>query len=111
MKTSTAALLLGAASQALAYNIHSSCDCGDHRADIKSGMEEAKAVLSWSSLTGTACAMWERMHETGDEPVSMYETCKDQGRRSILDDFLEDHSATAYEAIASTFHCKVIENP
>jgi hypothetical protein len=69
-------------------------------------MEEAKAVLNWSSLTGTACAMWERMHETGDEPVSMYETCKDQGRRSILDDFLGDHSATAYEAIASKFYFK-----
>ncbi|KAJ5361731.1 hypothetical protein N7541_002575 [Penicillium brevicompactum] len=101
MKTFSVALLVGAASQTLAYNIHSSCDCGDHRDDIKNAMEEAKAVLSWSSLTGTACAMWERTHEAGDEPQSMYETCKDQGRRSILDDFFGDHSATAYEAIAN----------
>lgn len=47
--------------------------------------------------------MWERTHEMGSEPQSMYETCKDQGRRSILDDFLGDHGATAYEAIASKF--------
>jgi hypothetical protein len=71
--------------------------------DIRKAMEEAKSVLQWSSLTGTACAMWERLHETGDEPTSMYETCKDQGRRSILDDFFGDHGATAYEAISSEF--------
>lgn len=54
--------------------------------------------------------MWERTHEAGDEPQSMYETCKDQGRRSILDDFFGDHSATAYEAIASKFILMLCEN-
>lgn len=110
MKPFSVALLVGAASQSFAYNIHSSCDCGDHRDAIKSAMEEAKAVLSWTSLTGTACAMWERRHETGDEPQSMYDTCKDQGRRSILDDFLGDHGATAYEAITSRFFIGVLHH-
>ena len=101
MKSFSVALLLGAASQSLAYNIHSSCDCGGYRENIKAAMEEAKNVLSWSSLTGTACAMWERSHEMGNEPQSMYETCKDQGRRSILDDLFQNHGAEAYEAITS----------
>ncbi|KAJ5371811.1 hypothetical protein N7517_003817 [Penicillium concentricum] len=39
--------------------------------------------------------MWERMQEMG----TMDETCKDKGRRYILDDFLGDHTATAYEAV------------
>lgn len=96
-----ALLLLGAASTSYGYNIHSSCNCNGNNLRIKEGMEEAKAALQWSGLTGVACAAWERSHEMGDGEPSMYETCKDQGRRSILDDFFGNHGATAYEHIAS----------
>jgi hypothetical protein len=94
MKTFTTTLILvGLAWKSLAYNIDESCSCAVD--NLKQGIEEAIAVLTYSSLVAYACAALDTLQDP-----SMQLVCQNERRSNLLEAFFGDSSGDTYTKIA-----------
>jgi hypothetical protein len=98
MKTFTTTLILvGLAWKSLAYNIDESCSCAVD--NLKQGVEEAIAVLTFGSLVAYACAALDTLQDP-----SMQLACQNERRSNLLEAFFGDSSGDTYTKIAGILH-------
>jgi hypothetical protein len=93
--TTTLILLLGLAWKSLAYNIDESCNCVKNNLIL--AVDEAIAVLGWSSSVAYACAVLDR------------KDCEDTRKAgNLLKALFGDASGTTYSKIGGIFMSYVI---